>query len=194
MPRYEYKVVPAPSKGVKGKGIRGPEARFSNAIEQLMNQLSAAGWEYQRAETLPSIERSGLTSTTTEWRNVLVFRKPVDADVTDFAPELLPAPTEQMSDAPETPEKPEAVAIVDTPADGTTTAPQTSAGDGNAPKGNTEDVHATGNKTGKGGDTDNADTGKDDGDNGVEDTNDVSDVASPLETLSKSRKNASSSS
>ncbi|WP_259992110.1 DUF4177 domain-containing protein [Sulfitobacter sp. S190] len=92
MPRYEYKVVPAPQKGLKGKGVRGPEARFSNALQELMNGLGGYGWEYLRAETLPSIERSGLASTTTEWRNVLVFRRPRTGDVEEFQPELLPAP------------------------------------------------------------------------------------------------------
>lgn len=92
MPRYEYKVVPAPSKGLKGKGVRGAEARFSFAIQELMNGMAGYGWEYQRAETLPSIERSGLTGTTTEWRNVLVFRRPRAGDASEFQPELLPAP------------------------------------------------------------------------------------------------------
>ena len=92
MPAYEYKVVPAPTKGLKAKGIKTPEARFSNAIQSLMNQLAGDGWEYQRAETLPSVERSGLASTTTEWRNVLIFRRPREADVEAFTPELLPAP------------------------------------------------------------------------------------------------------
>lgn len=92
MPRYEYKVVPAPTKGLKAKGVKGAEARFSNAIQTLMNDLAGDGWEYQRAETLPSVERSGLTSTTTEWRNVLVFRRPPMDDADAFAPELLPAP------------------------------------------------------------------------------------------------------
>ncbi|XDA99467.1 DUF4177 domain-containing protein [Sulfitobacter sp. LCG007] len=76
MSSFEYRVVPAPSKGLKAKGARTPEARFSFALEDLMNRMAADGWEYQRAETLPSLERSGLTSTTTEWRNVLVFRRP----------------------------------------------------------------------------------------------------------------------
>ena len=92
MPRYEYKVVPAPTKGKKAKGVKGAEARFSHAIQELMNGLAGYGWEYQRAETLPSIERSGLTSTTTEWRNVLVFRRLRENDAEAFAPELLPAP------------------------------------------------------------------------------------------------------
>ncbi|MFD2738548.1 DUF4177 domain-containing protein [Sulfitobacter aestuarii] len=91
MARYEYKVVPAPNRGVKGKGIKGAEARFSHGLEELMNSLAAAGWEYQRAETLPSLERAGLTSTSTEWRNVLVFRRPFE----ETATELLPAPAPQ---------------------------------------------------------------------------------------------------
>lgn len=92
MPIYEYKVVPAPTKGLKAKGIKTPEARFSHAIEDLMNRMAGDGWEYQRAETLPSVERSGLASTTTEWRNVLVFRRLRENDADAFAPELLPAP------------------------------------------------------------------------------------------------------
>ena len=92
MPRYEYKVVPAPTKGTKAKGLKTPEARFSHAIQALMNQMAENGWEYQRAETLPSVERSGLTSTTTEWRNLLVFRRLRETDTEAFAPELLPAP------------------------------------------------------------------------------------------------------
>lgn len=101
MPRYEYKVVPAPSKGIKGKGVRGAEARFSFAIQELMNGMAGYGWEYQRAETLPSVERSGLTGSTTEWRNVLVFRRPREGDAAAFQPELLPAPTPDESPAPD---------------------------------------------------------------------------------------------
>ena len=107
MPRYEYKVVPAPAKGLKGKGVKGPEARFSHGLQELMNGLAGYGWEYQRAETLPSIERAGLTSTTTEWRNVLVFRRLRDQDAEAFKPELLPAPEPEAaapapkSDVPE---------------------------------------------------------------------------------------------
>jgi hypothetical protein len=112
MPRYEYKVVPAPSKGIKGKGVRGAEAHFSFAVQELMNGMAGYGWEYQRAETLPSVERSGLTGTTTEWRNVLIFRRLRTDDAADFQPELLPAPTDDMTDddepiemAPETSNK-----------------------------------------------------------------------------------------
>jgi hypothetical protein len=108
MSTYEYRVVPAPAKGLKAKGVKSHEARFANAIEDLMNTMAASGWEYQRAETLPSIERSGLTGSTTEWRNVLVFRKPRLDDVAAYAPELLAAPViAEVEDTPEEIAQPE---------------------------------------------------------------------------------------
>lgn len=75
MSPFEYKVVPAPAKGTKAKGVKSAEARFANSIEITLNELAAEGWEYLRAETLPSEERSGFASTTTNWRNVLIFRR-----------------------------------------------------------------------------------------------------------------------
>lgn len=80
MPAYEYKVVPAPAKGTKAKGVKTPEARFANSVEILLNEMAAEGWEFQRAELLPSEERSGLTGSTTNWRNVLVFRRAAAAE------------------------------------------------------------------------------------------------------------------
>ena len=77
MQEYEYKVVPAPHKGTKAKGVKTPEDRFAYSIETVLNQMAAEGWEYQRAELLPSEERSGLTGSTTNWRNVLIFRRSV---------------------------------------------------------------------------------------------------------------------
>lgn len=83
MHRYEYKVVPAPAKGTKAKGVKTPEGRFALTIEQLLNQMGSDGWEFQRAELLPSDERSGLTGSVQNWRNVLVFRRAVGTDATD---------------------------------------------------------------------------------------------------------------
>ncbi|SDE17736.1 DUF4177 domain-containing protein [Ruegeria marina] len=75
MIRYEYKVVPAPARGTKAKGVKTPEGRFALSVESLLNEMGAEGWEYQRAELLPSEERTGLTGSVTNWRNVLVFRR-----------------------------------------------------------------------------------------------------------------------
>ena len=72
---YEYKVVPAPEKGTKARGVKTPESRFALTLQDLMNAMAEEGWEFQRAETLPSVERSGLTSSNTVFRNLLVFRR-----------------------------------------------------------------------------------------------------------------------
>ena len=45
MAGWEYKVVPAPTKGLKGKGVKGAEGRFAHALENLMNEMGAEGWE-----------------------------------------------------------------------------------------------------------------------------------------------------
>lgn len=86
---YEYKVIPAPRKGRKARGIKGAEARFSFAIQEVMNDLGGDGWEFLRSETLPSDERQGLASSQTVFRSVLVFRRPRADDLSDFSPELL---------------------------------------------------------------------------------------------------------
>lgn len=72
---YEYKVVPAPLRGIKAKGLKTPEDRFANALETAINELAADGWEYLRADTLPSEQRDGIMSKTTVFQNMLVFRR-----------------------------------------------------------------------------------------------------------------------
>ena len=106
MAGFEYKVVPAPGKGVKAKGVKTPEDRFAYGLQELMNTLGADGWQYLRADTLPSTERSGLTGSQTIWRHVLVFQRPLSGETREraeppvrasqtqeIAPEPAPAPT-----------------------------------------------------------------------------------------------------
>ena len=84
MPRYEYKVIPAPKKGLRAKGVRGTELRFANALQELMNEYGAQGWEYQRTDTLPCEERVGLTGKSTGFQNMLVFRRVIEAAVVEI--------------------------------------------------------------------------------------------------------------
>lgn len=72
---YEYKVVAAPKKGTRLKGVKGTADRFALTLMALMNDLGRDGWEYLRAETLPVETRSGLTGITTSFQNMLVFRR-----------------------------------------------------------------------------------------------------------------------
>ncbi|WP_071674705.1 DUF4177 domain-containing protein [Nioella nitratireducens] len=75
MAHYEYKVVPAPEKGVKAKGVKRSEDRLALALSQVMNALGADGWDYVRADILPTETRSGLTSKQTVYHTLLVFRR-----------------------------------------------------------------------------------------------------------------------
>ncbi|WP_136634917.1 DUF4177 domain-containing protein [Pseudooceanicola onchidii] len=89
MSHYEYKVVPAPARGKRGRGISGPEGRFAHSLELVMNDMAAEGWEYQRAETLPSEEKTGLVNAHTVYRNVLVFRRKRQSDLAAFDPRAI---------------------------------------------------------------------------------------------------------
>ena len=95
MPSYEYKVVPAPVKGLKARGVRSPEARFAHALATAMNTLGAEGWSYLRADTLPAEERVGLTRTKTVYHNMLVFRREVEETdhLQDLSQAAAPQPT-----------------------------------------------------------------------------------------------------
>lgn len=92
--RTEYKVVPAPERARKQRGLKGA-ALFAHSVEELMNELAADGWQYVRADTLPQEERSGLTNKTTTYRNLLVFQR-----VIEHAPTDSPAPVATPTPAP----------------------------------------------------------------------------------------------
>lgn len=112
---FEYKVIPAPTKGQKAKGVKTAEERFAFAVQELMNGLGADGWEYVRADTLPSVERAGLTGSTTEWRNLLVFRRARVEPVLSSKPSPLPRKAERASVAP----PPVTAPVVETPPEAT---------------------------------------------------------------------------
>lgn len=107
MQSFEYKVVPAPEKAPKVRGLKGPDL-FAHALEEVMNEMAAEGWAYLRAETLPQEERSGLTSKTTTYRNVLVFQRPLPSAeaVSDPAPAAEAAPPPTSEPRPQAAEEP----------------------------------------------------------------------------------------
>ena len=86
---YEYRVIPAPTKGTKAKTAKTTQDRFALTLQEAMNTMAAEGWEFQRAETLPSEERSGLTGTKTVYHNILVFRRARDSELAEFRPRPL---------------------------------------------------------------------------------------------------------
>ena len=97
MTRYEYKVVPAPDRGQKAKGVKRPEDRFALALAEVMNRLGAEGWDYIRADILPTQERAGLTSKQTVYHNLLIFRRPLSNSPED---RLSPPDVSQIPERP----------------------------------------------------------------------------------------------
>jgi hypothetical protein len=95
MQRYEYKVLPAPTRGEKVRGAKTGPDRFAAALSGLMNAQARDGWDYVRADTLPCEERTGFTGRTTVYHNMLVFRRALamaaPAQETAAGPALLTA-------------------------------------------------------------------------------------------------------
>jgi len=72
---YEYKVIPAPLRTVKVKGLSTTAERFAHLLASTVNAEADEGWEYLRSDTLPCEERKGLTGTAKSFQSVLVFRR-----------------------------------------------------------------------------------------------------------------------
>lgn len=83
---WDYRVIPAPVKGRRARGVKGAEAQFALAVESIINEMAARGWEYCRAEMLPQEERRARVT----YRNLLVFRR--EAGQTTEAGEMPPLP------------------------------------------------------------------------------------------------------
>jgi len=98
---YEYKVVPAPTKGAKVKGIKAPQDRFAHTIENLINELGAEGWVYLRSDTLPNERKSIFGARKVTDQSLLVFgREAFDAPVVEAEPYIDPAYREAKVEEP----------------------------------------------------------------------------------------------
>ena len=133
---YEYKVVPAPIKGQKAKGLKTTADRFANALEMVMNEQARAGWDYVRADTLPCEEREGLMGKTTVFQNMLVFRRAASETSATETPTTSASDTETFSHRIEPAIAPVAAATAaatTAPDDDATSDPETDAQDDSAP-------------------------------------------------------------
>ncbi|MEM1152440.1 MAG: hypothetical protein AAGI03_18185 [Pseudomonadota bacterium] len=72
-----------------------------------MNTYAADGWEYQRADILPSEERRGLRAAQTVYRTVLVFRRALEETQSETdASSVKAVPDEQEPTEPPAPPAP----------------------------------------------------------------------------------------
>jgi hypothetical protein len=98
MSHYDYKVVPAPKRAKKVKGVSAPEELFALTLTEAINEVARQGWEYVRAEHLPAEAPRGLfRAPAAGEQTVLVFRRPRETLGPRLAavrpdPEAAPAP------------------------------------------------------------------------------------------------------
>lgn len=98
---YEYTAIAAPLRGEKARDAKTPTDRYALALTGELNRMAADGWEYVRADVLPSEERSGLTGRATVYHNLLVFRRSRSAAAPDAtAADRRPMPEYPVADAP----------------------------------------------------------------------------------------------
>jgi len=87
MAQFEYKVIPAPRRPKRAKGVKGNPARFANVLTDTLNIEAASGWEFVRSETLPMDERTGLLRGSVEnFQTVMVFRRELIAAPDQLGP------------------------------------------------------------------------------------------------------------
>ncbi|MDO5613380.1 MAG: DUF4177 domain-containing protein [Paracoccus sp. (in: a-proteobacteria)] len=111
MKSYDYTVIPAPERGDRIKGLKTPGERYAHTLSAEINRMAADGWEYVRAETLPSEERSGLTGRQTVYLNLLVFRRAAPAQASVPAP-TAPPPQPEYPVAATAPAAPQPVPVL----------------------------------------------------------------------------------
>jgi hypothetical protein len=90
---FEYKVIPAPARTEKLRGLKTTAERFAYVLTQAINAEADEGWEYVRAETLPCEEKVGLmrrVQRSTE--TVLIFRRPVEFEDEEEEPVTVETP------------------------------------------------------------------------------------------------------
>lgn len=128
---FEYTAIHAPTRGEKSKDARTPGERYALTLTTELNRMASDGWEYIRADILPSEERTGLTGRSTVYHNLLIFRRPVSQSET-VTPVVAPvADTEPVHQRVEqnAPAEPHAPLKEPSPGAPVSTAEENTAGD-----------------------------------------------------------------
>ncbi|MCA0205636.1 MAG: DUF4177 domain-containing protein [Proteobacteria bacterium] len=88
---HEYKVVPAPQRAAKTKGLKTTADRFAHTLAERINAEAAGGWHFVRTETLPCEERSRLGSVRVSQQVVMIFARELGATRPDAGAALAAA-------------------------------------------------------------------------------------------------------
>ncbi|MCB1362306.1 MAG: DUF4177 domain-containing protein [Rhodobacter sp.] len=88
---YEYKVVPAPLRAAKAKGLKTVAERFAHALAERINAEAAGGWQFVRTETLPCEERKRFGGARTSTQVVMIFARELGQPRPDASAALVAA-------------------------------------------------------------------------------------------------------
>ena len=96
MSYFDYKVVPAPQRVKKVRGVTGAADLFALTLTDAINEVARQGWEYVRAETMVAEAPGGfLRKAAASEQTMLVFRRPRE----QLSPRLAAAPETSASEA-----------------------------------------------------------------------------------------------
>ena len=114
MTYYDYKVVPAPKRAKRVKGVHGAEDLFALTLTESINEVARQGWEYVRAEHLPAeAPRGWFRGARAAEQTVLVFRRARESAGPRLVAATRPEPAAAEPAAPEPPRPPAEQAAVD---------------------------------------------------------------------------------
>ncbi len=92
MTYYDYKVVPAPRRARKVKGVTGAPELFALTLMDAINEVARQGWEYYRCESLMVEGPAGwFKRPSSEEQVVLIFRRERE----QLSPRLAAEPEEE---------------------------------------------------------------------------------------------------
>ena len=98
MTYYDYKVIPAPRRAKRMKGVHAPEEMFAHLLTDTINEQARQGWEYLGSETLPAeAPRGWFRRALHEELSVLVFRRQRE----QLGPRLTAVPSDPVPEARE---------------------------------------------------------------------------------------------
>jgi hypothetical protein len=80
MTSYDYKVVPAPRRMRKVKGVKGSDELFALTLADSINEVARQGWEYVRTESFAAEAPGGwFRRAKTSEHAVMIFRREREA-------------------------------------------------------------------------------------------------------------------
>ena len=87
MARREYRIVTAPDRPKRRAAGKDEAQRFATTLEDLVNEMAAEGWAFERTETMTYSKKKGLFGRVDTPVALLVFARDLDAPAAEALPD-----------------------------------------------------------------------------------------------------------